>query len=314
MRIVTRAPYRIEFAGGGTDIPEYYNSRLGFVFSAAIKKYVTCTLITRDDEQVTSNFPYIKECADYYNITGVDIQLEYDIPHGSGLGGSSSSFVAICFAMTIYKTKSNRMRNYYSMNKRKIFMDAIHLERSVCKMPGGIQDQILSAVGGFVCISMYENQIYADSIWPSVQVIRDLEDKLVLVKVEGSRDGGKSIENLVSHYSEKKSMEALEELKLLAHRMPLYLIENRLNDFYASIMRAHNLKTSAYSATNSAMDEITDTLRNSGYRYRLEGAGNGGHILVVVDIEYDVTKGKFPFKGMPVEFDYSGVKCIDYNS
>ena len=154
MKIVTRAPYRIEFAGGGTDIAEYYNKRPGFVFSAAIKKYVTCTLTEREDKKVTSNFPFIDSCAKYYGVEGIDLQLEYDIDHGSGLGGSSSSFVAICKAMSLYY-HTKIAGKYYEVDVRNIYEDAITLEREICAMAGGVRDQIVSAVGGFVMMTMY---------------------------------------------------------------------------------------------------------------------------------------------------------------
>src|SRR5271170_2100634 len=42
--IVTRTPLRISFAGGGTDLPEFYEVEEGAVLSAAVDKYVYVTV------------------------------------------------------------------------------------------------------------------------------------------------------------------------------------------------------------------------------------------------------------------------------
>ena len=41
--IITRTPLRISFAGGGTDISDYYKGHGGAVVSAAIDKYIYIT-------------------------------------------------------------------------------------------------------------------------------------------------------------------------------------------------------------------------------------------------------------------------------
>ncbi len=38
--IVTRTPFRLTLGGGGTDLPSFYREHGGFIFAAAIDKYM----------------------------------------------------------------------------------------------------------------------------------------------------------------------------------------------------------------------------------------------------------------------------------
>ena len=38
--VVTRTPLRVSFAGGGTDLPDFYEAEYGAVLSTAINQYI----------------------------------------------------------------------------------------------------------------------------------------------------------------------------------------------------------------------------------------------------------------------------------
>src|SRR6266849_2172332 len=42
--IITRTPFRVTLGGGGTDLPPYYSRHGGFIFAAAINKYMFINL------------------------------------------------------------------------------------------------------------------------------------------------------------------------------------------------------------------------------------------------------------------------------
>jgi len=50
--LIVRSPVRISFAGGGTDLPAYYEQFGGAVLSAAINKYFYTILGKRDDGRI----------------------------------------------------------------------------------------------------------------------------------------------------------------------------------------------------------------------------------------------------------------------
>lgn len=52
MIIRSKAPLRISFGDGGTDVSSYLEEKGGAVLSTTIDKYAYCTLVTRSDDLV----------------------------------------------------------------------------------------------------------------------------------------------------------------------------------------------------------------------------------------------------------------------
>src|SRR2546426_9534407 len=117
-----RAPLRISFAGGGTDVSPYCDERGGSVLSATFNKYVHVTLIPNgngrmclqsrdyqtsvqydvgDGLQFDGNLDLIKACIKRLypaRAQGFDIHVHTDAPPGSGVGASSALVVTIVAA------------------------------------------------------------------------------------------------------------------------------------------------------------------------------------------------------------------------
>lgn len=56
--IMTRAPLRITFVGGGTDVPFYYEKRdYGAVVSAAINRYIYVIVNKKFDDKIRVSIP-----------------------------------------------------------------------------------------------------------------------------------------------------------------------------------------------------------------------------------------------------------------
>jgi D-glycero-alpha-D-manno-heptose-7-phosphate kinase len=53
MILRSKAPLRISFSGGGTDVPPYMNERGGVVLSATIDKYAYASLRVRNDKDIS---------------------------------------------------------------------------------------------------------------------------------------------------------------------------------------------------------------------------------------------------------------------
>ena len=117
--IITQTPLRISFAGGGTDLANYYAAREGFVVSTAIDKFAYVIVKERFDDQIYLNYmkkeivsqvadvehELIREAMLLAGVTGgVEVTLLSDIPsQGSGLGSSSSFTVGLLNAFHIYQ-------------------------------------------------------------------------------------------------------------------------------------------------------------------------------------------------------------------
>lgn len=126
MLIRAKAPLRISFAGGGTDVPPYPEKEGGCVLNATINKYAYGTLRPRKDKQIRIesldfgiSVNYSVEDKLVYDgkldlvkaaiiklgqgSTGFDLFLHSDVPPGSGLGASSTMMVALVGLLKEFK-------------------------------------------------------------------------------------------------------------------------------------------------------------------------------------------------------------------
>ena len=153
--IISRAPFRVSFAGGGTDIPSFYEKHGGCVLSTTIKKYVYLTIhpaFNRDDISLkysktenVHNYQEIEhkifhEAFRRFNISGVEIASMADVTAGTGLGSSSTFTVAL---LKLLYTYENRYVSTYHIAK-----EACEIEIEDLGNPIGKQDKFAAAFGG----------------------------------------------------------------------------------------------------------------------------------------------------------------------
>jgi len=113
--IISRTPLRISFAGGGSDIPSFYNEYGGSVVSTSINKYVYVSINKSFNEQSTLvrysevekvnniakiSHPIVREVLRMYETNGVEVTSISDIPSGTGMGSSSSFTVGLINAIS----------------------------------------------------------------------------------------------------------------------------------------------------------------------------------------------------------------------
>lgn len=153
--IITKTPFRISFAGGGTDIGEFYEVHGGAVLSAAINKYYYVIVNKRFDgdikisysktEQVSSvdeiKHPIVRECLKKVGIRDhIEINMVADIPGGTGLGSSSALTVGLLNALYSYRGEQ--------LSAQRLAEMACEIEIDILGMPIGKQDQFAAAYGG----------------------------------------------------------------------------------------------------------------------------------------------------------------------
>jgi D-glycero-alpha-D-manno-heptose-7-phosphate kinase len=112
--IVTRAPTRIDFGGGWTDVPPYSDEVGGFVCNVAITRYATVT-VTRGLERDAATQPLtgvdlaiVQAAAKRFRMPDARIAVESDFPIGAGLGGSSAVAVATLAALSAVRGETMR--------------------------------------------------------------------------------------------------------------------------------------------------------------------------------------------------------------
>lgn len=156
--IVTRTPLRLSFAGGGTDLPAYYERLDGAVLSSAIDQYVFVTVKRHGsffDEPIRVNYAkseMVERVDDIQNdivreslrFLGIDapiyVSVVGDLPASSGLGGSSSFAVSLLNALHAYRGER--------VTAGQLAEESSHVEIDVLGQPIGKQDQYAAAFGG----------------------------------------------------------------------------------------------------------------------------------------------------------------------
>ncbi|HET6605903.1 MAG TPA: kinase [Rhodopila sp.] len=156
--IVTRTPLRISFAGGGTDLPEFYEREEGAVLSAAVDKYVYVTVKRHSElfnepirlnysrtEQVNSigeiENNIARECLKFLEIEPpIFISTVADMPASTGMGGSSAFAVGLLNALHAFRGER--------VTAGQLAEEACYIEIEVLGEPIGKQDQYAAAFGG----------------------------------------------------------------------------------------------------------------------------------------------------------------------
>ena len=154
--IISQTPFRISFAGGGSDLPSYYRKHGGAVVSSAIDKFVYVTVSRKFDHALRISYsrteevektsdvqhPIVREGLTMLGISGgLEITSVADIPsRGTGLGSSSSFAVGLMQALHAMQGRH--------VSAAQLADEACEIEIGRCKEPIGKQDQYAAAYGG----------------------------------------------------------------------------------------------------------------------------------------------------------------------
>ncbi|MCD6468884.1 MAG: GHMP kinase, partial [Thermoplasmata archaeon] len=249
MLIRAKAPLRISFAGGGTDVPPYPEKEGGCVLNATINKYAYGTLRPRKDRQIkvesvdfgiSVNYDVDEELIydgkldlvkaaikklEGQDSTGFDLFLHSDAPPGTGLGSSSTVMVALVGLLKEFKNMP--LTDYEIANLAYI------IERKELGIKGGLQDQYAATFGGFNFIEFLKDRVIVNPLKISQDVINELEHNLLLCYTGKTRLSARIIEDQVSRYEhrEEETLQAMRNLKEIAIEMKNALLQRRLNEF-----------------------------------------------------------------------------------
>ena len=296
--IITRTPFRISFFGGGTDYPQYYQEHGGAVLSTTINKYcyVTCRYyppffthryhIRYSEKEVTQTIdeikhPSVRECLRFSGIQeGVEITHAADIPARSGIGSSSSFTVGLLNALYALQGKM--------VTRRKLAMDAMHVEQDLVGEHVGSQDQTAAAFGGFNKIEFDAHRgLWVTPVTLNEAKLQRLQEHFLFYFTGLSRTASEiaaeQIRTLPQRLREMDTMKQMvdEALNILMGSPDSYA------DFGRLLHESWLLKRGLSShITNPEMDAIYDAaLRAGALGGKLCGAGGGGFMLLFVPPE-----------------------------
>ena len=335
MIIRSKAPLRITFGGGGTDVSPYPDEHGGAVLNVTIDKYAYCTLIPQSGNSISV------ESLDYDIVTKlvVDDQFEYgdkldlvkatletmkvkdglklflhsDAPPGSGLGTSSTVVVALIGALKHWQGLP--LTNY------DIAELAYHIEREQLGIKGGRQDQYAATFGGFNFIEFLGETTVVNPLRIKRDAINELEYRMMLCYTGKTRLSSTIIADQVSSYVQGKKdvVQALDRTKELAVQMKNALLLGKINEFGSLLNEAwHAKKMFSNRMTDPSIDELYEVARQSGViGGKLLGAGGGGYLLLLCDFDrrHIVAENleKIGGKIMPFCFDLQGLQTWEVN-
>jgi D-glycero-alpha-D-manno-heptose-7-phosphate kinase len=309
MIIRSKAPLRISFSGGGTEVSPYKDEYGGVVLSATIDKYAYGSLRRRDDRNVAvTSLDY--DIVAKYNLDtemnydgeldlvkaviknlnkgykqGFDFFIHSDAPPGSGLGSSSTMVVALIGLLK--HLQSLPLTNY------EIASLAYHIEREDLGIKGGMQDQYAATFGGFNFIEFGPgpglSNIVVNPLRIDAGVINELEYRLLLCYTGRTRLSANIITDQVEAYTRKEEevLHAMDELKKITIELKNTLLQARLDDFGRLLHEAWiNKKKMARQITNDTIDALYETARKHGaLGGKILGAGGGGYLLLYCEFD-----------------------------
>lgn len=324
MIIRSKAPLRISFAGGGTDVPPYPEEKGGVVLCTTIDKFAYASIAPRTDSAINVHSLDYDVLAHFdvdddllYNgeldlvkgvlrnmhvDRGLDLFLHSDAPPGSGLGSSSAMTVALIGAAKHWLRKP--------MTDYDIAELAYFIERLDLRIKGGLQDQYASSFGGFNFIEFFGDTTVVNTLRIDHDTINELQYLLLLCYTGKTRLSANILEHQISNYVEKKEgvASALDELKAITIEMKNALLQGRLNNFGEMLHHEwENKKKLSDRISNSHIDEMYEAARKSGaIGGKILGAGGGGYLLVfcAFDKKHIVAERLQKLGGQLVEFSF----------
>jgi D-glycero-alpha-D-manno-heptose-7-phosphate kinase len=300
MLIRAKAPLRISFAGGGTDVPPFSHQEGGAVLSATIGRYAWGTLRPRNDERICissrdfgTSLAYssrrevvldgemdlakgaIRRLMGDYD-GGFDLWLHSDAPPGSGLGSSSAMMVALVGLLMEWKGRA--------LTDYQVAELAHEVERVDLGIAGGMQDQYAAAFGGVNHIEFRAGRVVVNGLRLGPDILNELEYSLLLVDTGRVRLSSRIIEDQVGRYErgEAESVAALRAIKALAGEMKDRLLRREWAEFGALLHEEWQHKRRMSDRISSPeLDELYDVARAAGaVGGKITGAGGGGHLLL----------------------------------
>ncbi|MHC5542521.1 GHMP family kinase ATP-binding protein, partial [Singulisphaera rosea] len=116
--IISQTPYRVSFAGGGTDLPAFYRREYGAVLSTTIDQHMYVTIHRRFESnirlsysktEIAQNLDDIQHALarEVMKLVEIDDPIEIttigDVPAGTGMGSSSSLTLGLLNALYAYR-------------------------------------------------------------------------------------------------------------------------------------------------------------------------------------------------------------------
>ncbi len=324
--IITRTPFRISFAGGGSDLRNYYEKFGGSVVSVSINKYIYLSMhpYFEENEYLLKyskteqakgvdeiQHPIIRTVFKDYGIRGVDFNSSADIPSGTGLASSSAFTVGLINLCNAYTDQY--------MNKEVIAEKACKVEIEDLKEPIGKQDQYACACGGLNFIEFYKDGVVdVEKLYLQSDAYHVLEKNLLMFYTGTTRAAGSILaEQKKNTTNDEAKIKNLHKMVQLSKDLKEELLKGNTNAMGEILHTGWMYKKElANGISNQDIDYYYDlAIKNGALGGKLLGAGGGGFLLFYVEEQHRsrVRRALSDLKEIDFKFDNKGTSVIYYN-
>lgn len=320
--IITRAPFRVSFCGGGSDLPSFYEKYGGCVLSTTIRKYMYLTIhnyfekdqivLKYSKTETVHDFSEIehrifKQCLTDFNLKGVEISSMADIPAGTGLGSSSTFTVALLHLLHTYKGEY--------VSKYKLAKDACAVEIEKLGEPIGKQDQFAAAFGG---LKFYEftpsGFVNVEPVIMAPESYKKLENNLLMFYLGGTHSASAILKEQSQNVKSVDKATVQRQMCDITRKLKEELQKNNVDAMGELLHENWMLKKSLASGiSNPLIDDAYSRAMNAGATGgKLLGAGGAGFMLFYVpeDKQESVRAALSDLREMDFEMDNSGSSIV----
>jgi D-glycero-alpha-D-manno-heptose-7-phosphate kinase len=319
--IITRTPFRISFAGGGTDLPAFFSREPGAVLSTAINKYMFLAVkphfgdsfrISYSKTELVKNVsdiqhPIVRACLRSLGARkGLEIVSMADLPAQSGIGSSSSFTVGLLHALYALRGQV--------VSAEKLAAQACAIEIGDLQEPIGKQDQYIAAYGGMQFIQFQpDGTVFVDPVVCPVETRLELNRRLIMFFTGMTRPASEVLTRQQANTDQRR--EHLRSLCAIARELRDVLTLGRdLNAFGGLLHDAWvEKKKIEESISNPDIDEYYERgLKAGALGGKLLGAGGGGFLLFFCEPHRQeaLRKELAELEEVPFRFDPQGSKIV----
>lgn len=323
--IVVRTPLRVSFAGGGTDLADFYNREYGAVLSTAINKYIYVTVKRHSNlffEPIRLNYSkseqvnhideiendIARECLRFLEVDPpIYISTVGDLPASTGLGGSSSFAVGLLNALHAYRGES--------VSAGQLAEEASYIEIDILKQPIGKQDQYAAAFGGLNFLRFNPGGgVTVEPLRVSNGTLGSLFDQLMMFWTGHQRDSSSVLQEQKANTAAR--FDHLCRMRDHAHQLRALAGNGKFNpvDFGRILHETWTLKRDLASTISS--DQINTwyelAMKAGAEGGKICGAGGGGFLLFLVrrERQESVRRALRELMEVPVRYEVHGSQVL----
>lgn len=320
--IITRTPFRVSFAGGGSDLESFYKLHTGCVLSTTINKYMYISVHPYFDEKMIQlkysetekvqniediKHSIFKQVLGDFKAKGIEITSTADVPAGTGLGSSSAFTVGLLHSLYSYNGKY--------VAKERLANEACEIEINKLKNRIGKQDQYAVAQGGLNFIEFLSNgNVVTTPVILKSETYNKLEQNLLMFYTGDIRSANKILIEQDKNMKKYEKFNYVIKLTDLCRVLKKALESEQIGLFGEILNEGWQIKKKLAGGISNAMVDhyYSLAIKNGAKGGKLLGAGGGGFLLFYVEKEnHDKIRNALKdLKELKFRFDNGGSKVI----